>query len=181
MLKGAPSYHASRVGRMIVEAAVLVIVSVSIGLLVNHFSPRGIPLLARAEEETTGQMYTIDLDEAKKKYDSGEALFIDARGEEDYGAGHIKGALSLPAHEIESRLAGLFDLLIDDRQVITYCGGEECHSSTDLADSLRAAGCLNVRVFHSGWVSWKASGYPVEVGLEQPLGQVDCDRGEAWG
>jgi rhodanese-related sulfurtransferase len=37
-----------------------------------------------------------DVEIAKQIYDSGEAVFVDARSREDYEEGHIKGAVSLP-------------------------------------------------------------------------------------
>lgn len=150
--------------RTFVEVIGIVLVSVVVGLLYNLLSPTGIPLLAEPVEVNGWEKYAISLEMAWEKYDSGEALFLDARSVDDYAAGHILGALNFPADDFESQLSQIFDLLIGDREVITYCGGEECHSSTDLADALRAVGCVKVWVFYSGWVSWKEIGYPVEYG-----------------
>ena len=157
--------HRPFLRRTFIEAMGIVLFSVVVGLLYNLLSPTGIPLLAMPEEEENGwEKYAISLEMAWEKYNSGEALFLDARSADDYSAGHIRGALNFPADDFESQLPQIFDLLIGDREVITYCGGEECHSSTDLADALRAAGCVKVWVFYSGWVSWKEIGYPVEYG-----------------
>jgi len=156
--------HYPPLRRTIAEAIGIVLFSSVVGLLHNFLSPWGIQLLAQPEENQGWEKYASSLEMAKEKFDSGEVLFFDARSADDYAAGHIRGAQNFPTDEIETQLSEIFDLLIGDKEVITYCGGEECHSSTDLADALRAAGCIKVWVFYSGWIAWKESGYPVEYG-----------------
>ncbi len=55
--------------------------------------------------------------EAKKRFDEGEAMvFLDVRLREAYDQSHIKGALSLPAKEVEAR----FHELPPDRTIVCY-------------------------------------------------------------
>jgi rhodanese-related sulfurtransferase len=46
--------------------------------------------------------------------------------------------------------------------IISYCDGETCNLSHDLALFLKDAGFLNVRVLVNGWTVWRESHFPVE-------------------
>ncbi len=59
----------------------------------------------------------LELTDAKARYDAKSAVFVDVRGQSDYAAAHIPGALSLPLGELEARLAEL----PRDREILTYC------------------------------------------------------------
>ncbi len=59
----------------------------------------------------------IAIDEAKAKFDAGEAIFVDVRSLEEYQARHIPGALSMPTEEIPAR----YKELPKDAEIITYC------------------------------------------------------------
>lgn len=103
----------------------------------------------------------VSVSEAEELFRAGQALFVDARSEFDYGLGHIKGALNLP---LTSAVKGS-DLLPDvprDRTVVTYCDGANCNSSIDLAARLYASGFSNVRIFFGGWEEWRARSLPTE-------------------
>ena len=49
-------------------------------------------------------------------------MLIDVRPAEEYAAGHIDGARSIPIDELEERLAEL----PADREVVAYCRGPFC-------------------------------------------------------
>ena len=51
----------------------------------------------------------------------------------------------------------------EERAVITYCDGETCELSMELAVFLRNAGYKNVKVLSNGWSVWKQDGLPVET------------------
>ena len=59
----------------------------------------------------------VSLDEAKKHYDAGTAIFLDVRGVEEYRSAHVPGALSIPLAEIEARSGELSP----EARIITYC------------------------------------------------------------
>lgn len=59
----------------------------------------------------------IPLAEAKAAYDAKRVVIVDVRGQEDYAAEHIPGALSLPLAELETRAQEL----PRDGTIITYC------------------------------------------------------------
>jgi hypothetical protein len=59
----------------------------------------------------------VTLEDARAAFDTDAALFVDVRGAGSYEQSHVRGALSIPLTEIESRLDEL-----DPRQwIITYC------------------------------------------------------------
>lgn len=59
----------------------------------------------------------ISLADAKKAFDSGNAVFVDTRAAASYEANHIKGALNIPAEQFQTR----YTEVPKDKQIITYC------------------------------------------------------------
>jgi len=121
----------------------------------------------------------ISLHEAALRHASGEAVFLDAREAEDYALGHIQGALSLSAFTFAQDFPAL-KAGLEGKTVITYCDGEHCKLSQDLADQLAAHGIRNVFVLKNGWSLWRNDGLPTatgpepgspEPGLQEPLPQ----------
>jgi rhodanese-related sulfurtransferase/DNA-binding transcriptional ArsR family regulator len=88
----------------------------------------------------------------------GEVLVLDVRPEEEYRAGHIAGALSLPISELERRVSEL----PGDREIVAYCRGPYCVFAADAVEILRKHGFRAVRI-ESGVPEWRALGLPVEV------------------
>ena len=104
-----------------------------------------------------------ELSAHKEKFFARNALFIDARPEALYREGHIQGSRSLP-FEAFDQLAD--EVLIDlpgDTLIITYCDGEKCTLSAELAQKLKQIGFENVRVLFNGWTVWKAHYLPTQV------------------
>ena len=59
----------------------------------------------------------ISLEDAKKAFDAGDAVFIDTRGADSYNAEHIEGAINIPAAEFETR----YKEVPKDKKIIAYC------------------------------------------------------------
>jgi rhodanese-related sulfurtransferase len=87
---------------------------------------------------------------------NGEVTLIDVRPEEEYRAGHIPGAISMPLSFIEERLREL----PRDRDVVAYCRGPYCLFAVDAVRALRAHGFRAVRM-DEGVPEWRARGLPV--------------------
>ena len=112
------------------------------------------------ENMTEPHNVTIEVVEYLRKKDT--TIIIDARDEDDYKNGHIKGAINIPFDYYED-----FEYLLDEVNlesiVIIYCGGGECSLSIDLADYLmQERGFFNVLIYEGGWPEWKESGYEIE-------------------
>jgi rhodanese-related sulfurtransferase len=158
------------------EAGSIVLLATALGLVYNALSSRGIALVREVKKislsfdttkVTTLDAYVepilINLEDAQKFYESGDALFIDARHDEDYAQGHIKGAMSLPLDDLEKNPA-LVNNIPKDKLLVAYCGGAECALSTDLAKKLASMGFTNVKVFFGGWPEWQAKNLPIDKG-----------------
>ena len=156
------------------QALLLLVLAVSIALVVNQFSPVGIALIgqwdqdkgvisAHARDEIHDSRLVIDnIKIAKLSYDGGKTLFVDARSNDDYNEGHVKGAISLPVGEFDERVGNLLDHYSPDRSIITYCSGRTCEDSHRLARMLIDFGYENVSIMIDGFPGWKENGYPVE-------------------
>ena len=59
----------------------------------------------------------ITLEDAKKEFDAGTAIFIDTRAEDQFHQEHIKTAINIPVGEIESR----WKEIPTDKKIIAYC------------------------------------------------------------
>jgi len=123
-------------------------------------SGKGLP--AAPEHEHPGMM--ISLEEAKKFFFAQVALFLDARSQEIYELGHIKGARSLPFDDFEKRFSAVMTDISPEVLIITYCDGETCNLGEDLAIFLFEKGYENVRVLLNGWTLWRQDHMPIEKG-----------------
>jgi rhodanese-related sulfurtransferase len=78
---------------------------------------------------------------------------------EEYRAGHIRGALSIPLKELERCLSEL----PRDRDVVAYCRGPYCVLAMEAVEMLRARGFSAFRLEESVQ-DWRAEGLPVATG-----------------
>jgi rhodanese-related sulfurtransferase len=84
------------------------------------------------------------------------------RPAEEYLAGHIPGAVSIPLDQLEERLAEL----PGDSEIVAYCRGPYCVMALDATDTLRSNGFEATR-FEEGIADWRARGLHVAVGSEE--------------
>ncbi len=164
MLDWESLYAAGRRGAMICLAGAIV------GVLFNAVSPRGIDLLGPVPRRTIEGVGEVSLKEAWSLYKQKTGLFVDARSEAEFDAGHIPGALLLPLDDFDEVLSSWTNLIPSDTLLITYCAGAGCDSSLDVAESLKEEGYSRVKVFFGGWKKWKDAGYPVEREDREPKG-----------
>ena len=142
-------------------------IALGIGLISNTLRPDSLQMVddwsAEARITTaTGEHLIISLSEAAKLFTEKAALFIDARSDEDFRKGHIQGAKSLPWQDVDQRFIEIAEDISPDMTIITYCDGETCELSHNLALFLLDMGFKNVRVLVNGWSVWKKTNLPVE-------------------
>lgn len=101
----------------------------------------------------------VDRRELARRVREGTVVVLDVRPAEEYAAGHIRGAMSLP---IESLDAGL-DRLPRDKPVVAYCRGPYCVMAFEAVRRLRRHG-RDARRLEEGFPEWRAAGLPVAVG-----------------
>jgi len=83
---------------------------------------------------------------------------LDVRPVEEYNAGHIPGALSIPLKELKQHLAEL----PRDQEIVAYCRGPYCVLSVQAVEMLRAKGFQAVRL-EEGIQDLRAMGFPIAV------------------
>jgi rhodanese-related sulfurtransferase len=143
------------------QAAVLIALGVALGVAANLVSPRRIPWVYQAEQAIQGEgVRSVDLAEAKRLYDEGKALFVDARSAREFAAGHVKGAFSLPEVEMDAKLPEFQAKTPLDRPLVAYCSGTDCNASAVVGNRLADEGYLTVYVFFGGWPEWTKAGFP---------------------
>ena len=164
-------FRGTKIGwsRADLQILALLALSVAAASAVNALRTNRLPLVgdwspAGRITTTSGERMDISLFEAQKLFANDEAVFIDARPMEDYLQGHIRGARSLPRQELDLKFIDVTKDLDLETPVITYCDGETCELSHDLALFLRDAGFVNTRVLVNGWSLWRLAGMPVESG-----------------
>jgi rhodanese-related sulfurtransferase/DNA-binding HxlR family transcriptional regulator len=89
-------------------------------------------------------------DELRKRLRRNDVVLVDVRPAEEFDAGHIAGALSIPLEELEDRLAEL----PGDSEIVAYCRGEFCAYAHEAVRALRAAG-RTARRLDGGWPEWR--------------------------
>ncbi|WP_206313420.1 ArsR/SmtB family transcription factor [Streptomyces coryli] len=97
--------------------------------------------------------------ELAARIESGRAVVLDVRPVEEYLAGHIPGALSIPVDELAERIGEL----PAETEVVVYCRGEYCVLAHDAVRLLTDRGRRAVRL-NDGMLEWRLSEMPVDAG-----------------
>ncbi len=115
--------------------------------------------ITRRFMESRQGMLPVDRKELLAKVRDGGVTVLDVRPPEEYLAGHLPGALSVPLKELERRLADL----PHDREIVAYCRGPFCALASQGVALLRQVG-LRARRLEDGFPEWRLAGLPVVVG-----------------
>jgi len=167
--------------RDLVGVALLAVAALVAGLVMNRLSPARLPTVYQTPEQrfdaelTTlvsappfkiAPAATVGLDKFRAAVESKSALILDARPSVFFENGHVPGAINLArddfAHDYR-RLAGVLRAN-NDKPIIVYCSGGECHDSRLVANALLSLGFGDVTVFTGGWEAWSAAGLPASTG-----------------
>lgn len=149
------------------EASIILLVAVFLagaGYVVRptemRTAPGGSVTDAGGEEDST--ISSISLEVAIRHFEKGTALFADARPEVAYRSGHIRGAIHLDPGEFDNWFGDFFSQTPQTRTIITYCEGERCILSLELAEKLTWMGYEKVFYLKNGWGRWKERDLPME-------------------
>src|SRR6059058_2053523 len=113
-------------------------------------------LIAQTRRETK----EVSLDELKRRLDAKERLtLLDVREKEEYRAGYIPGAISIPRGFLEIQVEGR--LPDKNAKIVAYCAGGT--RSALAAKTLTELGYTNVETANPGFVRWKDLGYPIDT------------------
>lgn len=115
--------------------------------------------IARTFVENRGTLEPVDRHRLFERVQAGEVVVLDVRPVEEYRAGHIAGAVSVPLGDLEQRLG----TLPKDREIVAYCRGPYCVLAPKAAALLRARGYRAVGL-GDGVAEWRSRGLPVATG-----------------
>jgi DNA-binding transcriptional ArsR family regulator/rhodanese-related sulfurtransferase len=101
----------------------------------------------------------VEMDELVERARKREVVILDARPANEFAAGHIAGAISVPVDEMQERLREL----PRTREYVAYCRGPYCIYADRAVEVLRAGG-RRARRLLDGFPEWKAAGLPIEIG-----------------
>jgi rhodanese-related sulfurtransferase/predicted transcriptional regulator len=111
----------------------------------------------RAARDYLGEdVEAVGRDELIARLGRGDVVLVDVRPPEEFAAGHIAGARSIPLNELQDRLADL----PRDREVVAYCRGPFCAYAHEAVRRLRAEG-RRARRLTDGLPEWRLAGGPV--------------------
>jgi rhodanese-related sulfurtransferase len=113
--------------------------------------------LVRDYFTSTDGLEPVPREELLRRARSRDVVVLDVRPPEEYAAGHIAGALSVPLADLRRRLADL----PTGKQVVAYCRGPYCVLAAQAVRRLRRRGFDAVRLAE-GYPEWRDAGLPVE-------------------
>jgi rhodanese-related sulfurtransferase/DNA-binding HxlR family transcriptional regulator len=123
-------------------------------LALRNASAARLAEVGRAARDYLGEdVEAIGREELIGRLSRGDAVLVDVRPAEEYVAGHIQGARSIPIDELEKRLAEL----PEDREVIAYCRGPFCAYAHEAVRTLERSG-RRARRLEEGWPEWRLAG-----------------------
>jgi rhodanese-related sulfurtransferase len=112
--------------------------------------------------DTDAGVVEISREELLAHLDAGDVVLLDVRPPEEYAAGHIPGARSVPIGKLADDLEAV-EGLGEETDVVAYCRGAYCVLAHDAVRLLRARGRRASRL-EDGLLEWRIAGHPVEVG-----------------
>ena len=117
-----------------------------------------VEVLADAYLGERSQVEHVGLDELTARLAEGSVVVLDVRPREEYRAGHVPDAVSIPIDD----LPGALDGIVDGVEVVAYCRGPYCVYADDAVRLLRARGRA-ARRLDVGFPEWRRAGLPVAV------------------
>ena len=118
-----------------------------------------VELLVRDFVTAHGELEPVDQEALMTRVVKGDVTVVDVRPSEEYEAGHIAGAISMPLADLDRRLAAL----PKRRDVVAYCRGPYCVLAIEAAKRLRIRGYRAFRL-EAGVQDWRARGLTVASG-----------------
>ena len=108
---------------------------------------------------------SISLADAKALFDTGKAVFVDARLSNGYVFGHVPGSVNLPSSSFEAAFALKGAALSHDLKLVVYCADAHGPEAEAAYLDLTRRGFANAVKMPEGWNGWSAAGYPKERGF----------------
>lgn len=113
--------------------------------------------LVRDEFKDRSEAEAVSLGELLERGRRRDVVILDMRPANEYRAGHIPGALSVPVDDLKKHLRQL----PKGKEFVAYCRGPYCVYADRAVEILKASG-RKARRLKEGFPEWKAAGLPVE-------------------
>jgi rhodanese-related sulfurtransferase/predicted double-glycine peptidase len=159
--RGVPKSSLSHwLSRSAMESAGIIIVAACMGVCYQVY--RGDELLASTSAESLANAYDttfmprVTIDDLKTMIEERpNIVLIDARYAQDYQAGHIPDAISIPVNSTTSEIRQKAKGLPSRSSVIVYCQSSECGFAEVIASELRKDGLGPIMLYPGGWMEWE--------------------------
>lgn len=115
--------------------------------------------IVKAYHDGRAGLEGVDRKNLLRRVREGAVTVLDVRPREEYMAGHIPGAVSIPLSELQRRLKDL----PRHQEIVAYCRGPYCVLAIKAVEMLRKKGFRAIRL-EDGVPDWRARGLPVAVG-----------------
>jgi rhodanese-related sulfurtransferase len=133
--------------------------ALALWLAVRNASVAQLGEVERAAREYLGpDVETIGREELVERLHRGDVVLIDVRPKEEFDAGHIDGARSIPVADLAQHLAEL----PADREIVAYCRGPFCAYAHEAVRRLQANG-RDARRLDVGWPEWRLAAHRTNV------------------
>jgi rhodanese-related sulfurtransferase len=131
---------------------------VQLWLELRDASARRLAEVERAARNYLGdEVEAITRDDLLRRLRRNDVVLVDVRPAEEFDAGHIDGAVSIPLDELDQRL----EELPADCEIVAYCRGAFCAYAHEAVRHLRHAG-RTARRLEGGWPEWQLAEYAHE-------------------
>ena len=118
-----------------------------------------VEMIKRRFLEGREDMEPVNRNDLLKRVIEAAVTVLDVRPVEEYRAGHIPGALSVPLGQLKK----LLSKLPRDQEIVAYCRGPYCVLAVQAVEMLRKQGFKAIRL-EDGIQDWRAMGLTLEVG-----------------
>lgn len=136
-----------------------------LSLLIRDIAERHLAEVGRIVEmffDERDDLEPVDREELLDRACAGSVVVLDVRPAEEFRAGHIPGAVSVPVAELARRMGEL----PAGKKIVAYCRGPYCVLAFRAVEILRASG-RNARRLADGFPEWRAAGFPIEVSVTE--------------
>lgn len=140
------------------QSAGLVMVALWVGVIYHFAHDEGFLAHAGATEPVVRASFGHFIPKVSAKdiqNAAGNTIFVDARRDADYQAGHIDGAINIPTTLCAAGRTAKLANTPKDSRVIIYCQSAGCPYAEIVATHLKEDGFYNFVIYKGGWVDWQ--------------------------
>lgn len=109
------------------------------------------------------ELEPVSRDELLRRVRDDDLILLDVRPSEEYRAGHIPGAISIPLPELKGKITSLPKGV----EIVAYCRGPYCVLAPQALEILRRHG-FRARRLQDGFPEWRRDGLPTTEGDQTP-------------